>query len=134
MGRHFIGVVKTCHGLFPKAFLKSHLTSAPAGSRVALSAIVNGVDLMAVGYKYNMRKVLFFVATAGATVHLGNGANSAFRAPWAPGAMPLSQRHVSPSGAPSGALPPSVFRPEGRRPAGLADPSPSGSHVAGGQL
>eukprot|EP00873_Tetraselmis_striata_P019892 jgi/Tetstr1/440156/TSEL_028512.t1 len=33
---------------------------------VALSAIVDGVDLMAVGYKYNMRKVLFFVATAGA--------------------------------------------------------------------
>eukprot|EP00873_Tetraselmis_striata_P009059 jgi/Tetstr1/429323/TSEL_019241.t1 len=33
------------------------------------------------------------------TVRLGNGANSAFRAPWAPGAMPLSQRHVSPSGA-----------------------------------
>jgi len=67
MGRHFIGVVKTGHGLFPKAFLKSHLTSAPAGSRVALSAIVDGVDLMAVGYKYNMRKVLFLVATAGAS-------------------------------------------------------------------
>eukprot|EP00873_Tetraselmis_striata_P019891 jgi/Tetstr1/440155/TSEL_028512.t2 len=66
MGRHFIGVVKTGHGLFPKAFLKSHLASAPAGSMVALSAIVDGVDLMAVGYKYNMRKVLFFVATAGA--------------------------------------------------------------------
>eukprot|EP00873_Tetraselmis_striata_P015222 jgi/Tetstr1/435486/TSEL_024391.t1 len=67
MGRHFIGVVKTGHGLFPKAFLKSQLTSAPAGSRVALSAIVDGVDLMAVGYKYNMRKVLFLVATAGAS-------------------------------------------------------------------
>eukprot|EP00873_Tetraselmis_striata_P019334 jgi/Tetstr1/439598/TSEL_028022.t1 len=65
MGRHFIGVVKTGHGLFPKAFLKSHLTSAPACNRVALSAIVDGVDLMAVGYKYNMRKVLFFVAKAG---------------------------------------------------------------------
>eukprot|EP00873_Tetraselmis_striata_P002917 jgi/Tetstr1/423181/TSEL_001302.t1 len=67
-------------------------------------------------------------------MRLGNGAaNSAFRAPWAPGAMPLSQWHISPSGAPSGALPPSVFRPEGHRPAGLADPSPSGSHVARGQ-
>eukprot|EP00873_Tetraselmis_striata_P006477 jgi/Tetstr1/426741/TSEL_001678.t1 len=66
MGRHFIGVVKSGHGMFPNAFLKSHLTSAPAGSRVALSAIVDGLDLMALGYKYNMRKVLFFVATAGA--------------------------------------------------------------------
>eukprot|EP00873_Tetraselmis_striata_P006243 jgi/Tetstr1/426507/TSEL_016806.t1 len=36
--------------------------------------------------------------------------------------MPLSQRHIAMRCA-SGALPPSVFRPEGHRPAGLADPS-----------
>jgi len=36
MGRHFIGVVKTGHGLFPKAFLKSHLVHAQLGAQPGL--------------------------------------------------------------------------------------------------
>eukprot|EP00873_Tetraselmis_striata_P006595 jgi/Tetstr1/426859/TSEL_017073.t1 len=65
-GRHFVGCLKTAHSLFPKAFLQSSLQSAPAGSMVIMSATVDEVDLLALGYKYNSRKVLFFVATAGA--------------------------------------------------------------------
>eukprot|EP00873_Tetraselmis_striata_P011765 jgi/Tetstr1/432029/TSEL_021502.t2 len=57
MGRHFIGVVvKTGHGLFPKAFLKSNLTSAPAGSRVALSAKVDAFPRPSVLSNYFERK------------------------------------------------------------------------------
>lgn len=73
MSRNFIGVMKTAHGLFPKAFLKSHLTLEPAGSGAALSATVDGVDLVTVVYKYNMRKGLFFVATTAGAGALDNG-------------------------------------------------------------
>ena len=66
MKRHFTGVVKTSHALFPKAFLQESLSTAPAGSRVHLSTTVEGVQLVATGYKYNRRKVLFFISTVGA--------------------------------------------------------------------
>jgi hypothetical protein len=57
--RHFAGVMKTSHGLFPKAFLQESLSTAPARSRVHLNTIVEGVQLVATCYKYNRRKVLF---------------------------------------------------------------------------
>jgi hypothetical protein len=58
--------VKTSHALFPKASLATHLKDKPAGNRCILTATVDGVDLQATGYKYNKRRVLFFVATVDA--------------------------------------------------------------------
>jgi hypothetical protein len=50
----------------------THLKDKPTGSRCILTAIVDGVDLQAIGYKYNKRRVLFFVAIVGAgSVHDG---------------------------------------------------------------
>jgi hypothetical protein len=46
--------------------MATHLKDKPAGSRCISTAIVDGVDLQAIGYKYNKRRVLFFVATVGA--------------------------------------------------------------------
>eukprot|EP00873_Tetraselmis_striata_P042377 jgi/Tetstr1/462641/TSEL_007625.t1 len=42
--RHFIGWVKTSHSLYPKAYLESHLKDKPAGSRIVLRSIVEGVE------------------------------------------------------------------------------------------
>jgi hypothetical protein len=36
------------------------------GSSPVLTAILKGVDLVAMGYKYDKRKVIHFIATAGA--------------------------------------------------------------------
>jgi len=65
-GHHFIGVVKTSHARFPKQFLEEHLKDKSAGSRLVLTTKLEGVDLVAMGYKYNKRKVIHFIATAGA--------------------------------------------------------------------
>jgi hypothetical protein len=66
MKRHFTGVVKTSHGLSPKAFLQESLSTAPAWIGVHLNTIVEGVQLVATGYKYNRHKVLFLISTVGA--------------------------------------------------------------------
>lgn len=51
--RDFIGVVKTSHALFPKEYLEmSTLAPMGAGSRLCLTATVDGVDLIDVGYNY----------------------------------------------------------------------------------
>jgi hypothetical protein len=66
MKRHFTGVVKTSHGLFPKAFLQKSLSTALARSKVHLRTTVEGVQLVATCYLYNRRKVLCFISTVGA--------------------------------------------------------------------
>jgi hypothetical protein len=63
-GSNFIGVIKTSHSLFPKDYLQLVLGPLPAGSRLALKAIVDGEDLFAIGYKYNRKKVLFLVTNS----------------------------------------------------------------------
>ena len=42
------------------------LKDAPSGNWLTLESIVENVPILALGYKYNRRKVLFFVATKGA--------------------------------------------------------------------
>ena len=37
----------------------------PAGSHIVLEGNKNGVELIAIGYKYNKRKVICFIATKG---------------------------------------------------------------------
>jgi hypothetical protein len=66
MTRHFTRVVKTSHGLFPKAFLHESLSTTPAGSNVHLNTTMEGDQLVATRYKYNRRKDLFFISNVGA--------------------------------------------------------------------
>jgi hypothetical protein len=61
----FVGVVKTAHGRYPKLFLEQKMKNWPAGSHLVLEGTtLTGVRLLAIGYKYNKRKVLCFIATA----------------------------------------------------------------------
>ena len=52
--------------MFPKGYLQGVLQPLPAGAKLVLEATYQDVPLLAIGYKYNRRKVLFFVATRGA--------------------------------------------------------------------
>ena len=62
--------VKTNTGLFPKKLIVDALEEAPGGVWIVLEGThPNGVELMSIGYKYNSKRILFFVATrdAGST-------------------------------------------------------------------
>ena len=37
----------------------------PGGSHIVLESTIEGVELLAIGYKYNKKNVLFFIATKG---------------------------------------------------------------------
>lgn len=67
-GMHLIACVKTANALYPQAFIDKALKPLPAGSQIVLTSSDGGVELMAIGYKYNRKKVLFFVATRGAGI------------------------------------------------------------------
>jgi len=45
---------------------KKNLKGKIDGSKLVLTTNLEGVDLVAMGYKYNKRKVIHFIATAGA--------------------------------------------------------------------
>jgi hypothetical protein len=63
----FVGVVKSAHTRFPKDFIESSMKTWPAGTHLVLHGTTGeGVKLLAIGYKYNKKKVLSFVATANA--------------------------------------------------------------------
>ena len=64
---HYIGVLKTAHARYPKTFIETTMQEWPAGSHLLLETKTpEGVDLLAIGYKYNKRKVNCFIATKGA--------------------------------------------------------------------
>ena len=73
-GHKFIGAVKTSHKNFPKKDLEETMQEFPSESHLVLECQApSGVTLLAVGYKYNARKVLCFVATKDAgTTKPGN--------------------------------------------------------------
>ena len=60
--------VKTAHARFPKNFLEDEMKDMPGGCWIVLEgkAIREEVDLVAIGYKYNKKRVLLFVTTKGA--------------------------------------------------------------------
>jgi len=69
LGKLRIGVIigiKQAHALFPKNEIESQMKDVPSGVWVILESVVDGVDLLAIGYKYNRRKFLFFCCTKGA--------------------------------------------------------------------
>jgi len=62
----FIGAVENTHSRYPKAWLEEKMKEWSAGSHLVLKAKIEGVKLVAVGYKYNQKKVPCFIATEGA--------------------------------------------------------------------
>ena len=59
--------VKQNHGLYPKNVITDILKDAPGGAKVVLSGThPSGVELVATGYKYNKKSVLYFVSTPNA--------------------------------------------------------------------
>jgi Transposase IS4 len=65
MGIEFGGPVKTNHKGFPKTDIEEKMKHWPSGSQLVMECTMpTGVKLIAVGYKYNSKKVLSFVFTA----------------------------------------------------------------------
>ena len=63
---YFIGHVKQQIQGYPAAFIDETLTEHPSGSKIVLEKKVDGIDLVAIGYKYNRSKVLKFIMSKGA--------------------------------------------------------------------
>jgi len=53
------------HALYPKQYLQDILGPLPSFSRRVVTPTVDDVNLVAIGYKYNRRKVHFFIAPSG---------------------------------------------------------------------
>ena len=64
----YAGILKTNHSQFPKAWIEKTMKDWPAGSHIVLEgqATREGVDLIAIGYKYNSRKSLCLICHKGA--------------------------------------------------------------------
>eukprot|EP00977_Amphora_coffeiformis_P008952 scaffold2029_cov181-Amphora_coffeaeformis.AAC.1 len=55
--RHKVfGIVKTAHAKFPKKYLEETMETWLAGSHLVLESTIDGVNCIAIGYKYNSRK------------------------------------------------------------------------------
>ena len=60
--------MKTAHARFPKKFLEKEMKEMPGGTWITMEGTCGrtGTRLVAMGYKYNKKKVLQFVITRGA--------------------------------------------------------------------
>ena len=66
-GHESVGPVKQSHSGYPKDFMNEHLKDAPRGVKLVMTGThPTGVELVATGYKYNSKKVLTFISSAGA--------------------------------------------------------------------
>lgn len=61
-GCNLVCIIKTNHNRFPKKYIEEEMKDWPAGSHLVLHSKIDGVDLVAVGYKYSKRKVVSFLA------------------------------------------------------------------------
>ena len=55
-GANFIGVIKTNHSKYPKKWLEDTMKEWPPGSHLVLEARLDGVDVLACGYKFVFSK------------------------------------------------------------------------------
>ena len=62
---HYVGVLKNGHSRYPKAYIAAALKGKASGTQIVLTATVDGVDLVAVGWKQNRESNLFFIMTRG---------------------------------------------------------------------
>ena len=67
-GHEMIAAVKSNHSRFPKKEIEQLMEEFPSGSHLVFECCspMTGVPLVAIGYKYNARKVLCFIATKNA--------------------------------------------------------------------
>ena len=67
-GDHCVMAVKTAHARFPKTYLENKMENFSGGAWIVMEGKTEQerVDLLAIGYKYNKKKVLSFIATKGA--------------------------------------------------------------------
>ncbi len=72
-GHEAVFQVKQNHSLFPKDYIESALKDAPGGVHIALEGTTRDeVQLIALGYRYSRKTILFFVLTKNAgTTQLG---------------------------------------------------------------
>ena len=64
---HYVGVLKNGHARYPKDYIKSALHGRAAGTQVVLTATVDGVELVAIGWRQSRDSILFFIMTRGAS-------------------------------------------------------------------
>ena len=62
LGVRYIGVMKTSYATYPKKFIEETMENWPAGSHLVLET-KKYIKLLAIGYKYNKRKVTMFLTT-----------------------------------------------------------------------
>ena len=62
----FLGPIETNHAKFPKSYLESEMKDWPPGTHMVLETTSRGKVYYVIGYKYNMKKVICFIATEGA--------------------------------------------------------------------
>ena len=58
--------IKNSSAGFPKDALEEQLRGMPGGSHLEMRTTVDGVNLIAVGSKYNSKKTVFHLASEGA--------------------------------------------------------------------
>jgi hypothetical protein len=59
----FVGIVKTAHKGYPKAYLESKMQTWPPGTHLVMECQKNVSKYYAIGYKYSNRKIICFIAT-----------------------------------------------------------------------
>lgn len=57
--------IKGAHALFPKEALDDALRGHPGGSHLEMETTIKGIKFIAIGYKYNSKKSLFFLCAGG---------------------------------------------------------------------
>jgi hypothetical protein len=58
--------IKQNSSLYPKAFVDEMLGDAPGGVAVFLSGSLDGVNLIATGYRYSRKTILYFIMSENA--------------------------------------------------------------------
>jgi hypothetical protein len=59
----YIANVANCHGGYPKQWIEDKLKSLTSGSMIFLTAIYQGVPMIATGYKFNRKRTLLYIST-----------------------------------------------------------------------
>ena len=87
----FVGIVKTAHRGYPKAYLEAKMKTWPPGSHLVMECVKNVSKYYAIGYKYSNRKIICFITTekAGHTLK-----GQSYCAKWVDGNNNVSFRYV----------------------------------------
>ena len=59
----FIGIVKTSHKKFPKAYIEKEMNDWPPGTHLVLKTTLNTNAYYAIGYKYSSKKIISFITS-----------------------------------------------------------------------